>query len=728
MLGFEVSPVVQYVIAFAIIAALLGLFAIVLRRIGGKRFTLPGQDRGRGRQPRLGIVDVYDLDRQRQLVLLRRDNVEHLVMLGGPNDLVVESNIMRVPVSRAPVGNEYPPERLAQAEPAPEQGRTGVEPAIAASAGGAVASMVARSPEPAPREPVMQQRPQQAPSAPLRQQAPQQSPYPGQPQQRLEPKAEPGRTEPEAGIFDRQPSASAASVSASESESESSTIAPAASQPSAAEVVPQPPAPVQEEPPQVPPQVAPQAAPQPVRPLAQAEAPRRTELKSFEPVVTTAPPPPPEPRRGLFGFGRAVEKPAPLPAFPSRPRATPVAPDFAPQRTPPKFAPAAEEKPSAPEARREAGVFADPAIETKQPSLEKPAAQVAAPKSGRPLDDAILSDMARQLEAALKRPASAVTPNPAQRPAQPSPAPRAAAAPASPAAPPLAPAPPPAPTSAPPPSPADDWSNERKLYTPVVTAAAAVGAVAAMASALRPSPATESKGTSDPVPPRPYGGGGAVDADERTPPVEAAREEVRQEEVRQEEVRQEETEQQDIAVQSAAAAPEAVTEVEFEADVDGEATVQTEAAQDVPQHAEGAVEAREVGEAVGRDEERPSEQPLDVLEEEAAQDSDQERDGEQPATGDDASARADEGERSAAASAPAASPPETAPVEAAPVEAAPVEAAPVEAAPVEAEEQAASEEKREPAPAAIDPFSVDEIEAEFARLLGRSVEKDTKSL
>ena len=29
-----------------------------------------GGERGRGRQPRLGIVDVYDLDRQRQLVLL----------------------------------------------------------------------------------------------------------------------------------------------------------------------------------------------------------------------------------------------------------------------------------------------------------------------------------------------------------------------------------------------------------------------------------------------------------------------------------------------------------------------------------------------------------------------------------------------------------------------------------------------------------------------------------
>jgi hypothetical protein len=62
------------------------------------------QDRGRARQPRLGIVDVYDLDRQRQLVLLRRDNVEHLLLIGGPNDLVVETNIARLPARAAAPG------------------------------------------------------------------------------------------------------------------------------------------------------------------------------------------------------------------------------------------------------------------------------------------------------------------------------------------------------------------------------------------------------------------------------------------------------------------------------------------------------------------------------------------------------------------------------------------------------------------------------------------------
>src|ERR687890_2613920 len=107
-------PAVKYLIAFAIIFVLLALFALVLRRLTGGRLSVPGNDR-RTRQPRLGIVDVYDLDRQRQLILLRRDNVEHLLLVGGPNDVVVETNIVRVPGARL----QHPPE-LAEAERLPE--------------------------------------------------------------------------------------------------------------------------------------------------------------------------------------------------------------------------------------------------------------------------------------------------------------------------------------------------------------------------------------------------------------------------------------------------------------------------------------------------------------------------------------------------------------------------------------------------------------------------------
>jgi flagellar protein FliO/FliZ len=73
------------------IAALIVL-AIVYRLAFAHRLRVPG---GRTRQPRLGLVDAFSLDGQRQLVLIRRDNIEHLVMIGGPNDVLVESQINR---------------------------------------------------------------------------------------------------------------------------------------------------------------------------------------------------------------------------------------------------------------------------------------------------------------------------------------------------------------------------------------------------------------------------------------------------------------------------------------------------------------------------------------------------------------------------------------------------------------------------------------------------------
>jgi hypothetical protein len=118
--GFEnLSQAAKYVIAFAIIFVLLALFALILRRLTGGRMSL-ASERGRARQPRLGIVDVYDLDRQRQLILLRRDNVEHLLLVGGPNDVVVETNIVRSAGARLPTGGATV-ETLDRAEPALER-------------------------------------------------------------------------------------------------------------------------------------------------------------------------------------------------------------------------------------------------------------------------------------------------------------------------------------------------------------------------------------------------------------------------------------------------------------------------------------------------------------------------------------------------------------------------------------------------------------------------------
>src|SRR5262245_52902973 len=97
MLGAEGSLIVRFVVAFVIVLALIGLTFWLIRRFGGSRVGAAAQ---RGRQPRLAVIDAAPVDGRRRLVLVRRDNVEHLLMIGGPRDLVVEVNLVRaVPVN-----------------------------------------------------------------------------------------------------------------------------------------------------------------------------------------------------------------------------------------------------------------------------------------------------------------------------------------------------------------------------------------------------------------------------------------------------------------------------------------------------------------------------------------------------------------------------------------------------------------------------------------------------
>src|SRR5436853_6994492 len=99
--------------AFVVVLALIGLTAWLVRRFGGSRL---GANANRGRMPRLAVIDAAAVDGRRRLVLVRRDNIEHLLMIGGPTDIVVEQNIVRVMPARDQVapranvgGAELPP-------------------------------------------------------------------------------------------------------------------------------------------------------------------------------------------------------------------------------------------------------------------------------------------------------------------------------------------------------------------------------------------------------------------------------------------------------------------------------------------------------------------------------------------------------------------------------------------------------------------------------------------
>ena len=115
LFGTEMPLAAKFFIAFAVVLALIGLTAWIVRRFGANRLGGAG---ARGRQPRLAVIDAATVDGRRRLVLIRRDNIEHLLMIGGPTDLVVEPNIVRAvgarEVTREP-GRIETPSRAATA-------------------------------------------------------------------------------------------------------------------------------------------------------------------------------------------------------------------------------------------------------------------------------------------------------------------------------------------------------------------------------------------------------------------------------------------------------------------------------------------------------------------------------------------------------------------------------------------------------------------------------------
>ncbi len=96
LVGPSLAPGITLVLAtIVILLAFIALYWIY-RLLTGPRKT----GSRRNREARLAVMDAAAIDPRRRLVLVRRDNVEHLIMIGGPNDMVIESDIGK-PVAAA---------------------------------------------------------------------------------------------------------------------------------------------------------------------------------------------------------------------------------------------------------------------------------------------------------------------------------------------------------------------------------------------------------------------------------------------------------------------------------------------------------------------------------------------------------------------------------------------------------------------------------------------------
>jgi hypothetical protein len=88
--GMDFNTLILGVAALLFVAALFALLVWAFKTFFGKSSAATLR---KTREKRLGVVETAAVDAKRTLYLIRRDDVEHLVIIGGPVDVLVETGI-----------------------------------------------------------------------------------------------------------------------------------------------------------------------------------------------------------------------------------------------------------------------------------------------------------------------------------------------------------------------------------------------------------------------------------------------------------------------------------------------------------------------------------------------------------------------------------------------------------------------------------------------------------
>ncbi|MEJ8475424.1 hypothetical protein [Roseibium algae] len=117
---------IAFALALGIVLVLIALFIFILKRLTETRLST-----GRGRQPRIAVMDATNIDTRRRLLLIRRDNVEHLILVGGPSDIVVEQGIIKnAPLTAGSPKHHTAPASLMSSAPGYEVAGVAAEPIL----------------------------------------------------------------------------------------------------------------------------------------------------------------------------------------------------------------------------------------------------------------------------------------------------------------------------------------------------------------------------------------------------------------------------------------------------------------------------------------------------------------------------------------------------------------------------------------------------------------------
>jgi hypothetical protein len=157
VVGPEYAPAAMWTVIALVALIILLLVVRLFRGLSSGTFVMGG----RNRKARLAVMDATAVDANRRLVLVRRDEVEHLILIGGPTDVVVEQNIRPYAPARQPVE----PEAFAPVAPQPVPAARSARDVQDLPVSPPPAARVAERPAPAPQQRAAQ--PQQRPQAPL---------------------------------------------------------------------------------------------------------------------------------------------------------------------------------------------------------------------------------------------------------------------------------------------------------------------------------------------------------------------------------------------------------------------------------------------------------------------------------------------------------------------------------------------------------------------------------
>jgi len=89
----DLEVILRFSFALAVVLALIALLAWIARTRFGARSL------GLTRKPRLAVLETATIDARTRLVLVRRDDAEHLIVVGTAGIASIESGIRSLPIA-----------------------------------------------------------------------------------------------------------------------------------------------------------------------------------------------------------------------------------------------------------------------------------------------------------------------------------------------------------------------------------------------------------------------------------------------------------------------------------------------------------------------------------------------------------------------------------------------------------------------------------------------------